>query len=120
MIGHGAKLPRKRQQAIAALIEAPTIKEAAGIVGIGEVLSGQGIEQAVKSVERVKTEGPSTVLGERVLEATGSPELATIAHSLPTAALEVIGVKGLRSAKLSLVSRLCKQPRITHKYHNII
>jgi hypothetical protein len=36
MIGHGAKLPRKKQQAIAALIEAPTIKEAAGIVGIGE------------------------------------------------------------------------------------
>ncbi len=36
MIGHGAKLPRKRQQAIAALIEAPTIREAAGIVGIGE------------------------------------------------------------------------------------
>ena len=36
MIGHGSKLPRKKQQAIAALIEAPTIKEAAGIVGIGE------------------------------------------------------------------------------------
>ena len=29
-------MPRKRQQAITALIEAPTIREAAGIVGIGE------------------------------------------------------------------------------------
>ncbi len=31
-----AKLPRKGQQAIAALIEAPTIKEAASITGVGE------------------------------------------------------------------------------------
>ena len=34
MMGYGAKLPRKRQQAIAALIEASKIREAAGIVGI--------------------------------------------------------------------------------------
>ena len=41
-----------------------------------------------------------TFLGESVLEATGSPALAAIAHSLPTAALEAFGVKGLRGAKL--------------------
>ena len=40
-------------------------------------------------------------LGDSVLKATGSPELATIAHSLPTAALEVLGVKGLRGSRLS-------------------
>lgn len=39
-------------------------------------------------------------LGEAVLNATGSPALAAIAHSLPTAALEAFGVKGLRGAKL--------------------
>ena len=39
-------------------------------------------------------------LGESVLDATGSPALAAIAHSLPTAALEAFGVKGLRGAKL--------------------
>ncbi len=39
-------------------------------------------------------------LGDSVLEATGSPELAAAAHSLPTAVLELIGVKGLKSAKL--------------------
>ena len=72
-----------------------------GLVGIGEVLSGQGLEQAAKSVERVQEEGVSTVLGERVFEETGSPELAAIAHSLPTAALEAIGVKGLLSARLA-------------------
>ena len=36
MTGHGAKLPRKRQQAIAALIEHSTMKEAARAIGIGE------------------------------------------------------------------------------------
>ena len=48
-------------------------------------------------------EGLSTTekfLGDAVLNATGSPELAAIAHSLPTAALEAFGVKGLRSARL--------------------
>ena len=39
-------------------------------------------------------------LGDSVLNATGSPALAAIAHSLPTAALEAFGVKGLRGAKL--------------------
>lgn len=38
-------------------------------------------------------------LGNSVLDATGSPELAAIAHSLPTAVLEVFGVKGLKGAK---------------------
>jgi len=33
--GHGTKLPRKRQQAIAALLECGTVKEAAKSVGIG-------------------------------------------------------------------------------------
>ena len=36
MKGHGAKFPRKRQEAIAALLEFPTVREAAETVGIGE------------------------------------------------------------------------------------
>lgn len=40
-------------------------------------------------------------LGNSVLEVTGSPELAAIAHSLPTAALELLGVKGLKSSRLA-------------------
>lgn len=36
MKAYGAKLPRKGQQAIAALIEAPTIKEAARSINVGE------------------------------------------------------------------------------------
>lgn len=36
MKGHGAKFPRKQQQAIAALIQAPSIREAARAVGVSE------------------------------------------------------------------------------------
>ena len=36
----------------------------------------------------------STGLGDTVYEWTGSPELAAVAYSIPTAALELVGVKG--------------------------
>ena len=39
-------------------------------------------------------------LGESVLNATGSPAIAAIAHSLPTAVLEAFGVKGLKGSRL--------------------
>lgn len=38
-------------------------------------------------------------LGDNVLELTGSPVLATAAHSLPTAALELIGIKGSKNLR---------------------
>jgi dsDNA-specific endonuclease/ATPase MutS2 len=37
MKGHGAKLPRKQQQAIASLLNCPTVVEAAKAVGVAEV-----------------------------------------------------------------------------------
>ncbi|NIN91585.1 hypothetical protein GTO36_01020 [bacterium] len=36
MKGHGSKFPRKKQEAIAALLTQPTIKEAAKSAGVGE------------------------------------------------------------------------------------
>ena len=62
------------------------------IQAVGEAL--QPIGEAFGATEKF--------LGESVLEITGSPALATIAHTLPTAALEAIGVKGLRGAKKTI------------------
>lgn len=56
---------------------------------IGETL--QPVSEAFQVVERN--------LGEEVLDITGSPELAAVAHTLPTAILELIGIKGLRNVK---------------------
>lgn len=74
-----------------------------GLQAVGDVLSPIG--EALGEVE--------LGLGEKVLELTGSPELATIAHTLPTAVLEALGVKGLKSIKKSgeLNEQLAKQTR---------
>lgn len=62
------------------------------VQAVGEAL--QPIGEAFGATEKY--------LGESVLDITGSPALATIAHTLPTAALEAIGVKGLRGAKKTI------------------
>ena len=55
---------------------------------MGEALAPVG--EALSSAEKF--------LGEETLNLTGSPALASIAHTLPTAALELIGIKGARRA----------------------
>ncbi len=64
------------------------------IEAVGEFM--QPIGEAFQSVE--------TGLGDAVFEATGNAELATIAHTLPTAVLEVLGVAGLRKATSPSIS----------------
>lgn len=54
---------------------------------IGEAL--QPVGEALSSAERF--------LGDNVLDITGSPALATLAHTLPTVALELLGIKGAKT-----------------------
>ena len=56
-----------------------------------EAFQATGIPEKLQQAE----EG----LGGAAFEATGSPELAAIAFSLPTAALEALGLKGISIAK---------------------
>lgn len=55
---------------------------------LGEAL--QPVGEALTTAERF--------LGDETLRATGSPALATVAHTLPTAALELLGLKGAKRA----------------------
>ena len=76
-------------QAVEATREALTFKPRTDVgqsqqQAIGETLAPVG--EVLSSAEKF--------LGENTLELTGSPALASIAHSLPTAALELLGVKG--------------------------
>lgn len=73
----------------------------AGLAGIGALLSGEGHEAATEAVKKAKSAGASQTLGDGVYEVTGSPLAASMAYSLPTAALELIGVKGLKSPKMA-------------------
>lgn len=67
---------------------------------------GKGSQEQLKSVGEFiapvteKLSDTERYLGENVLELTGSPSLAAIAHSLPTAALELVGFKGSRAARM--------------------
>ena len=78
------------------IVEVPV----SGIVGLGTLATGGTLSEAAESIKNVQERGISTSLGKATLKATGSPELAAIAHSLPTAALEVFGVKGLNIGRL--------------------
>jgi len=51
-----------------------------GLAGLGELVKGQGLDQAVQTIKSVQDKGVSTTIGQRVFEETGSPLAATIAE----------------------------------------
>lgn len=65
-----------------------------GLGGLAELVSGQGVDQAVETVKNIQSEGISKTAGERVFQETGSPAAATFAETLPTAVAELAGLKG--------------------------
>lgn len=58
----------------------------------------EGVGEALAPVGEAIT-GTEDFLGESALEATGSPALAAAAATLPTAAMELLGLKGARKVK---------------------
>jgi len=64
-----------------------------GLVGLTELVAGQGLEQAVQTVKTIQSEGVSKTVGQRAFEETGSPLIATIAETVPEATLLALGVK---------------------------
>jgi hypothetical protein len=69
-----------------------------GLAGLTELISGQGIDQAVDTINSIQEKGVASTAGKRVFEETGSPLAATIAEVLPEATLEIIGLKGAGQA----------------------
>lgn len=115
---------------VGSLVSGALAEPVAGIAGIAQSLNpfaeeGAGAE-AVKSTRDALTFKPRTeagksqqqaigetlapvgkalsnaekLLGNETLALTGSPTLAAMAHTLPTAALELIGLKGSKAARL--------------------
>jgi hypothetical protein len=67
------------------------------IAGIGELISGQGIEQANQTVQDVRQEGWGDTAARRVLEETGSPLLATLLETSPDIFASIYGIKGVKA-----------------------
>lgn len=65
-----------------------------GLVGLAELIGGQGIDKAVESIRGVQEEGAGVTIGNRVFEETGSPMAATLAQIAPEALAEFAGLKG--------------------------
>ena len=73
-----------------------------------EILTNQGLDQAIDTFSRIPKEGAGVVAGDRVLEETGSPLLATGARILPEAIVEIGGLKGGASVLKSGVDNAAK------------
>ncbi|HCC80371.1 MAG: hypothetical protein Tp185DCM00d2C31949971_28 [Prokaryotic dsDNA virus sp.] len=69
-----------------------------GIGGLVELISGQGVDQAVETIKAIQESGLSKTAGDRVFDETGSPLIATAAETLPSAVGAVIGAKGAQNA----------------------
>lgn len=83
--GAGAEAVKATKEALTFKPRTEEGKE--NLQAIGETLAPVG--KALSGAEKF--------LGENTLRLTGSPALAAIAHSLPTAALEAIGLKGSKA-----------------------
>ena len=68
-----------------------------GLAGLVELVSGQGVEKAAETVRSIQEAGLAQRLGGRAFEETGSPTVAAIAETLPTAAGAALGVRGARA-----------------------
>lgn len=116
MSGHGQKLTRKQDQALAALLLQPTIREAAQAVGIGEAtlfrwmqipsfqeayrqLKREAVGHAVTTLQKAATEAVDTL--RTVMADKGAPASARV-----TAARVVLEV-GIKAVELEdLVARV--------------
>lgn len=112
MRGHGTKLPRKRQLAVASLIQCSTIKEAAEAVGIGEATLHRWltnsefqkeyrnakkiiVDEAITNIQKASRESV-TVLREIMLDLDKPPNVRVIAAR----AILDIAVKSIESENL--------------------
>lgn len=80
-----------------------------GLAGLSELIgSGGDIDSAANIVRRVQEEGVGPVMGESVLESTGSPAAATAASMAPDIAGAVTGFKGAQVASRPALAKLKK------------
>ena len=135
MDGVGRRFMQMAEPA-ATMVSGALAEPVSGLMSLPALIYGDGVNDAVKAQKSIqewmtyvpKTEGgqegmkavtdvlkpvadafewTSRGAGDYVYEKTGSEELAAIAYSMPTAALELLGMKGVRNA--SKAGKLGKQ-----------
>lgn len=77
-----------------------------GLAGIASLVTGSSAEDATKLIEDVQTRGLSAVAGEKVLEETGSPLLATVADISPELAGSFFPLKSIAKRNVGLKQKI--------------
>lgn len=97
-----------------------------GLAGLAELISGQGLEQATKTIRDVQEKGVGQTAGDRVFEATGDPLYAAAAATSPEIVASIIPitklVKGRRALKLKLADKVkaaSAQPELSTQIKSI-
>lgn len=67
-----------------------------GLAGLVELVTFQGLDKAVNTINSIQEYGLGKTLGERAYEETGSPALAAAGETIPTAAGAAIGLRGAK------------------------
>ena len=68
-----------------------------GLEGISMLVRGQGFDKAIETIKDIQARGISANLGDRALEATGSPLAATAAYMAPSV-LTAVGALPAKAA----------------------
>jgi hypothetical protein len=119
MAGHGEKLTRKQDQAIAALLSAPTIPEAAQQAGVGEhtlrrwlqdaafseayrAARRQVVQQAIVQVQRATKKAVETLLGVMADNAAPSSAKVRAAQVILDLALRVVELEDIETRLVAL------------------
>lgn len=71
----------------------------AGYAGLAELAAGNGLDSAVNTIEQAQEVGVGKVAGNKVLDSTGSPLLATAAELTPDIAGILLGAKGINAIR---------------------
>ncbi|MBL4664273.1 MAG: hypothetical protein JKY22_12145 [Flavobacteriaceae bacterium] len=71
---------------------------ASGIGALLELVSGQGLDQAVQTIEGIQAQGVGPTVAERTFQQTGSPLAAATAGTIPDLVGAILGTKGAGQA----------------------
>ena len=83
-----------------------------GLGGMAELATGQGIDQAGKTVSDIQNKGISQTMGDRTMEVTGSPAAASIAKATPTAVMMAAGLGGSGKAATEAEQAAARAARV--------
>ena len=77
-----------------------------GLAGLAELISGQSLEQATKTIKDVQEKGIGKTAGDRTFELTGSPLMASVAESSPEIIASIIPVTKIAKSRNALQTKL--------------